>query len=215
MLGKARLNQTIFYHFMTYPLFAAGPEPYRQLCGCHELDVCPRARLKEWLSFLGIHDKAGFETKLRWLFYEGHRCEFNELSQRISTMSAAVRRQLLASFREDGETEHKLKCVNQWMHIHPPANIAAFDFALLTALSRAGARRRWLKESEANGDCLEAAKMAQTNYTGWSDFFAACIAGACFYFPQRNGDSLQLAYARSLLNISGAIPSIDWNHPLK
>ncbi|GJM69440.1 hypothetical protein HMSSN036_16560 [Paenibacillus macerans] len=89
----------------------------------------------------------------------------------------------MARFRENGETEHKLKCVNQWMHILPPANIAAFDFALLTALSRAGARRRWLKESEANGYCLEAAKMAQTNYAGWSDFFCRVYRGSLLLFP--------------------------------
>lgn len=129
-------------------------------------------------------------------------------TENIKLIKRAYAKQLKKHHPEDDPED-------QWMHILPPANIAAFDFALLTALSRAGARRRWLKESEANGYCLEAAKMAQTNYAGWSDFFAACIAGACFYFPQRNGDSLQLAYARSLLNISGTIPSIDWNHPLK
>ncbi|MCM3703072.1 DUF1266 domain-containing protein [Paenibacillus macerans] len=214
MRVKSLLKQPTFYHWMTAPLFNAGTVHFGKLRSYHTLDTCPKSGLKAWLIFQGVRDGNSYHNQRRWLLYEGYRKEFNELSETLSSLSFEARVRHLSSAEAQGKNEAPtLACVHQLMNVVPPATIAAFDFALLVALNKAGERLNLLDGKEAAFSNMDAVKIVQSKYASWYEFYSGCIAGVYFRNPPKDTATLLPAYAQSLLEFSRIPPSIRWDYP--
>ncbi|MNM78063.1 hypothetical protein D3C81_899490 [compost metagenome] len=214
MLG-ARLHQTAFYESMTSTLFTVTPDQLKRPRSYQNIITCSNATLKAWLLMRGVTDSISYNRKLKWLLYEGHRAEFTALAQMLSTMSELARKQYINGLSEHDKLKNKLICVNQFMNILTPVNIAALDYAQLIAMYKIGVRLRMCSLSEARSFSLEAAQISQTKYTSWHEYFGACIAGAYFESPPVDITSLNFIYTQKLLDATSIHPSVNWDRKLK
>ncbi|MOA16811.1 hypothetical protein D3C78_1370410 [compost metagenome] len=130
-------------------------------------------------------------------------------------MSEVARKQYINSLSEHDKLKNKLVCVNQFMNILTPVNIAALDYAQLIAMYKIGVRLRMSSLTEARSFSLEAAQIAQTKYTSWHEYFGACIAGAYFESPPVDITSLNFIYTQKLLDATSVHPSVNWDRKLK
>ncbi|AWB43794.1 hypothetical protein DCC85_05855 [Paenibacillus sp. CAA11] len=212
MWGKAQLELTLFFHEMTAALFTAGPNGFQGLDSYQAIDTCTRRQLKEWLALYEADGKKNFNRKCSWLLHTGYRHSFNEIAQKLFTMPAAVRSQFLSSYAS--EDKDKLICASQVMNLLTPASILAYDFALLTAMYKAGHRLYYLSEADAYSNSIYAAKTVQDRYSSWYEYHYACIAGAYFQSPSYAIAS-PTGFTGSLLQVTERNPAVSWKCRIK
>lgn len=203
-------KQTDFYRLMTYPVFLVQ---FRQLLGMGSYDSIQTASgpiMFKWLNQWGIDDSLTFNRKLKWLLYEGYRVEFRKLEDRLSVMSATARSQYPRSLPDQDPLKVKLACVNHFMNILPPTGIAAFDYALFIMMYRVGSRFRYVSFEETETFCLEAAKIVQSKYNSWHDYWNACLAGAYFTSTTVDVNNLDSDYVKHLLQLPDKT-KLHWN----
>lgn len=191
---------TDFLDQMTYPLFLGTPLYEDGVASCRDLRDCPHKILSSWLHRWGIDDISSLDKKLKWLFYTGYRSQFNELSYSLSTMSKTARDQYIAALSDHNKQKHQLYWVNQLMGTLPPSGIAAFDYSLLLALYQARTQFTEDNDSEFKRLCMDTAKVAQSKYRSWHEYFSACIAGSYFqslphevaFIHEKNNEALEV-----------------------
>lgn len=210
MLASRLDKQTDFYRLMTYPVFLVQ---FQQLLGMGSYDSIQTSTgpiMFRWLNQWGVDDSLTFNRKLKYLLYEGYRVEFRKLEDQLSVMSAAVRSQYTQGLPDQDPLKAKLACVNHFMNILPSAGIAAFDYALFIIMYRVGSRFRYVSLEEAENFCLEAAKIVQSKYNSWHDYWNACLAGAYFTSTTVDVNNLNSDYVKHLLQLPSKV-KLKWN----
>lgn len=109
----------------------------------------------------------------------GLSSEYRKLHETLFALPESSREKYLES-RKDHDEYGKLTIVNVSLHQMPSGDIFGYEAAWAVALSRIGEFKGWMTAEEAWQLKLHAARMLQSRYDSWSDYFVAYCIGTHF-----------------------------------
>ncbi|WP_159081868.1 DUF1266 domain-containing protein [Paenibacillus sp. CAA11] len=144
-----------------------------------------KGQITQLLEKWKIQDAEGLKAKVSELLnpeadlYE----EYRRFHAALFSLSEAARSRYIEAHKQH-EDYAKLTMVEVCLHQLPSGNISGYGVSWAVALCRAGQLKGWFSPEEAWHFKLEAAKMAQSTYGSWSDFFVANAIGSHFDTPK-------------------------------
>lgn len=105
--------------------------------------------------------------------------EYRKLHEKLFALPESSRKNYVES-RKDQDDYGKLTIVNVSLHQMPSGDISGYEAAWAIALSRIGKFKGWLTAEEAWETKLQAARLLQSRYQSWGDFFTAYCIGVHF-----------------------------------
>lgn len=203
-----------FYDSMTYTLFNTGLSFNEGIDSYRHIQTCPSQVITDFLLLHGVKNEETFDHFLNWLHHKGYRHEFNNYARLLSTLSHPARQQYMGTMGEEHKNKSKLYCVRTFMDVLAPSQIAAYDYALMVALIRMGVRVKFMTRKAARSFSVQFAEVVQKMYVSWSEFHAACIAGAYFANSPADLASLTRQYSLDLLIAARHTPLTEWDFKL-
>jgi len=115
---------------------------------------------------------------------------------------------------EEPKNNSKLYCVRTFMDFLAPSHTAAYDYIIMVALFWLGVRVKFMTRKASRSFSVQFAEVVQKMYVSWSEFHAACIAGAYFANSPADLTSLTSQYSLDLLIAIRHTPLIEWDFKL-
>jgi hypothetical protein len=164
-------------------------------------------RGKQLLSkWWGVTNHDELLSMLKWLQFEGHRAEFEELGRQVDDMTEL---QYVTALVRDPSGANRLKVVRQ---NHRPLGlngILAWDLVRYIALCRWGNLAGYLSESEAWEHIMPAALRLQQTFDSWQDLQSDFLIGRQFWSGEQTkqtGERFRAIYEHFIADSSS-----PWN----
>ncbi|WP_334075378.1 DUF1266 domain-containing protein [Paenibacillus sp. A14] len=199
---------------MTYTLFNTGLSFNKGIDSYRHIQTCPSQAITDFMLLHGIKNEETFDHFLNWLHHKGYRHDFNNYARLLSTLSHPARQQYMETVGEEHKNKSRLYCVHTFMDVLAPSHIAAYDYALMVAIFRMGVRVKFMTRKSARSFSTQIAEVVQKMYVNWSEFHAACIAGAYFSASPADLAALTSKYSLDLLIATRHTPLIEWDFKL-
>jgi hypothetical protein len=165
-----------------------------------------RKLLSQWW---GASSRDQLLEMLRWLQFEGHRGEFEELGRQVDAMNEEQFKTAEAALLGDPEQLHSLQVVRQNHRSLGQSGILAWDLVRYIALCRWGYLAGYLSQTEAWGYIMPAARRLQETFSSWEALQNDYLIGREFWSlqqTQKNGERYRSIFERFIQD-----PNSPWN----
>jgi hypothetical protein len=165
-----------------------------------------RRLLKEWW---GVRRRADLLGTLRWLEEGGHRKAFERLGASVAGLPPREWEALLAGKRDDPDERHQLAMARTYYPKLGAKSLLGWDYARYVSLCRWGYLVGYLREDEAWGLIMPAARVVQARFESWPDLGRNYLVGREYWSRRQMRDNghLYRASYRALVND----PESPWN----
>jgi hypothetical protein len=170
--------------------------------------------LSQWW---GIANRDDLLKTLRWLQFQGHRTEFEDLGRQVDVMTDAQFIWVKAGLQTDVEQLHRLEIVRSNYRALGSKSILAWDLVRYISLCRWGYLAGYLSETEAWDHIMSAALRLQLTFTSWRDLQSDFLIGREFWSMQQTrqtGAPFRAIYDRFILDGASPWNVNDWNMDL-
>jgi hypothetical protein len=141
-----------------------------------------RQLLSQWW---GVSDRTQLLDLLRWLQFEGHRVDFDELGRQVDTMDEHQFLVTESALTADPQQLHTLQVVRQYHRALGQPGILAWDLVRYIALCRWGYIAGYMSFAEAWDYIMPAARRLQETFTSWESLQNDYLIGREFWSLQQ------------------------------
>lgn len=174
-----------------------------------------------------ITDEDRFAEECEWLFDYGHRKEFHDMIQKVSTFSDEEVQNYLQEIEEGKygmstkelkeDEKHRVEMARNNQHNIRYLSFVAWDYLRYISLTREGYLAEYIDEPEAWNQIFSAAQILQSRYDSWVEMSKAFTISREFWsFSETKRDGI--VYKRSLRQLQedekSPWNSIAWELPL-
>jgi hypothetical protein len=165
-----------------------------------------RQLLSQWW---GVSNRDQLLDVLRWLQFEGHRVDFDELGRQVDSMNDQQFTATEAALTGDPQQLHSLQVVRQYHLALGQPGILAWDLIRYIALCRWGYLAGYMSFAEAWDHIMPAARRLQEAFTSWERLQNDYLIGREFWSLQqtnKDGGRFRAISQRFLQD-----PNSPWN----
>ena len=186
-----------------------------------------RAAQKRLRKHWDITDDHRFEEECDWLFEYGHRREFHDMIQKVSSFSEEETYAYLQEIDEgkygldskaaQADERHRVDMARTNRHNIRQTSFISWDYLRYISLTREGYLAEYIEEVEAWNQIFSAAQVLQSRYDSWQEMSKAFVVAREFWsFTETKRDGI--AFERSLRQLQEDKGSpwntIPWELPL-
>jgi hypothetical protein len=165
----------------------------------------------------GIANRDDLLKTLKWLQFEGHRSEFDELGRRADAMTDAQFISAEAALEIDPSQLNRLQIVRHYYRTLGSKSILAWDLVRYISLCRWGYLAGYLSETETWDHIMPTALRLQQTFTSWRDLQSDFLIGREFWSldqTRQTGEPFRAIFARFFLDSASPWNLNDWNMDL-
>ena len=167
--------------------------------------------LSQWW---GIDNRDDLLKTLKWLQFEGHRSEFDQLGRQVNAMTDAQFITVEDELQRYAEQLHRLEIVRQHYRELGGKSILAWDLVRYISLCRWGYLAGYLSEMEAWDHIMAAALRLQQTFVSWRDLQSDFLIGREFWSMEqtrKTGTPFRVIYDRFIDDRASPWNVNDWN----
>lgn len=165
-----------------------------------------RKLLSEWWS---VKNRDQLLAALKWLQFQGHRADFDELGRKVDAMNEQQYMAAEAALAADSDQLNSLHIVRQNHQTLGRPGILAWDLVRYIAVCRWGYMAGYLSEREAWEYIMPAARRLQETFSSWQDLQKDYLIGREFWSAEPtdvNGGRFRIIFHLLLQD-----PNSPWN----
>jgi hypothetical protein len=165
-------------------------------------------------NWWGVHNRADFLERLKWIETGGHRRSFDEIASFFTSATPDQIVEIKRKYANNPQISNQIEIVLKYKDEFGQKSIAAWDFARYVALCGWGYVAGYLTEEEAWQHIMPAARLMQRTFVSWEDLGKNHVVGREFWSfeqTQKRGDLTRSCYEKLLTCPSSPWVKIPWD----
>jgi hypothetical protein len=157
----------------------------------------------------GVNNHDELLEMLKWLQFQGHRADFDELGSRVDALTESKFQSIEAAAKGNPQGLNQLDITRKYYRELGQKGILAWDLVRYIALCRWGNLAGYMSDTEAWDHIMPAALRLQQTFSSWQDLQSNFLIGREYWSLQQtqtNGERFRAIYDRFLQD-----PNSPWN----
>ena len=173
--------------------------------------LCAKEILDKWWN---INTKEELFSTLNWLANDGHRREFNELSEKLSTLSNGDILSLKKYYSKNTSILNKIKIVTEYKTKLGSKSILGWDYVRYVLLCGWGYTAGLMSKEEVWRQLMPVGQILQQTFDSWEDLGRNYIIGRRYWSKtqsDRQGELVENIYNKLISDSNSPWNRINWN----
>jgi hypothetical protein len=166
----------------------------------------------------GVNNHDELLEMLKWLQFQGHRAEFDELGSRVDALTESQFQSIEAAAKGNPQGLNQLDITRKYYREFDQKGILAWDLVRYIALCRWGNLAGYMSDSEAWEHIMPTALRLQQSFSSWRDLQSDFLIGREYWSLQQtqtNGGRFRAIYDRFLQDTNSPWNTTPWALDLK